>query len=448
MLMAGIAPTVAVMHDLWLLTGRCAYTGGCEKLWDGCDETCPTPNEYPELAPDRIAGAWAQKRVLFRLPTFHAGSGSKWLLDQAERAGTLQKDAATSWFGYGLDTSLFVPGDRQFLRKELGLPEMAFIVIVAAVTLGERRKGLTHLVDALERLRERGLLLVCIGSRPPPDSPEYARLRRFEPVYTGYLEDERMLARYLAAADVFVGPSTEEAFGQVFIEAAACGTPSIGFGVGGVTEALRSGVTGYLAHDISGEALARALRDAIADKRQREGIGMLGRLDAESRFSLEALYARFLAFLRRNDVLPRLELPRKISFDRHRAPPATPCTINDSGVWQPIDGVLKRSASDPAIRLDGVYYWLTDHARIEVRPGLGFPCSVAMRVRNFLPGQSLRILDAGAQPVTIAVPVTDHATDHLIQFTATGQTLVIEAGMSFAEGDNRLAVLLVDVAVC
>jgi hypothetical protein len=49
---------MSLMHDLWLLTGRCAYTAGCEKYLTGCDDTCPTPAEYPALDPAKIAEAW------------------------------------------------------------------------------------------------------------------------------------------------------------------------------------------------------------------------------------------------------------------------------------------------------------------------------------------------------------------------------------------------------
>ncbi|HEY2112380.1 MAG TPA: glycosyltransferase, partial [Dongiaceae bacterium] len=66
-LLAAIAkarPILWVMHDFWLLTGRCAFTGGCPKYLPGCDAACPTPTEYPALAPELIAPAWAAKRAL------------------------------------------------------------------------------------------------------------------------------------------------------------------------------------------------------------------------------------------------------------------------------------------------------------------------------------------------------------------------------------------------
>ncbi|MCM2270448.1 MAG: glycosyltransferase, partial [Thermoanaerobaculia bacterium] len=49
------APTLAVLHDFWWLTGRCAYPEACESYRAGCHAACPTPHEYPALAPERIA---------------------------------------------------------------------------------------------------------------------------------------------------------------------------------------------------------------------------------------------------------------------------------------------------------------------------------------------------------------------------------------------------------
>lgn len=55
------------------------------------------------------------------------------------------------------------------------------------------------------------------------------------------------LVRELAASAVFVSCSLFEGFGMPFLEAAACGVPSVGFRVGGIPEALEEGKTGFLA---------------------------------------------------------------------------------------------------------------------------------------------------------------------------------------------------------
>lgn len=74
---------------------------------------------------------------------------------------------------------------------------------------------------------------------------------------TGYKYGEE-LARYVAAADVFVFPSRTDTFGVVLLEAMACGVPVAAYPVVGPIDVVRHGITGYLDED-----LARAVEGAL-----------------------------------------------------------------------------------------------------------------------------------------------------------------------------------------
>src|SRR5215471_3324424 len=81
---ANHAPTVWTLHDMWSFTGRCAYSYDCTKYLTGCDSTCPTPEEHPPLAPERIAQAWATRRLELRKnPSLVAVTPSNWLAREA-----------------------------------------------------------------------------------------------------------------------------------------------------------------------------------------------------------------------------------------------------------------------------------------------------------------------------------------------------------------------------
>ncbi len=59
------APTVWTLHDMWSFSGRCVYSGKCEQFLSGCQASCPTADQYPALAPERIEAAWIERqRVL------------------------------------------------------------------------------------------------------------------------------------------------------------------------------------------------------------------------------------------------------------------------------------------------------------------------------------------------------------------------------------------------
>ena len=50
-------------HDYWLLTGRCAFTEGCDFWNDGCGK-CPTLKNYPSALIDYSADQFKVKRTL------------------------------------------------------------------------------------------------------------------------------------------------------------------------------------------------------------------------------------------------------------------------------------------------------------------------------------------------------------------------------------------------
>ena len=65
--------------------------------------------------------------------------------------------------------------------------------------------------------------------------------------FMGYLLDEYSTALVYNAADVFIAPSLAEAFGYVVMEALSCGTPVVGFDVGGIPDMISHKENGYLA---------------------------------------------------------------------------------------------------------------------------------------------------------------------------------------------------------
>ena len=62
------------------------YNGDCEKYLAGCDESCPTPHEYPALAPAKIHPAWVAKQELVLSPKAPILAGlSGWTVEFIKR---------------------------------------------------------------------------------------------------------------------------------------------------------------------------------------------------------------------------------------------------------------------------------------------------------------------------------------------------------------------------
>lgn len=276
---------VAFMHDASFATGRCAYPGDCSLYETGCDATCPTADEYPALPPKRIAPAWQERRrALCGSPAVAVAVNSRWTLELARRA---LPDTRSDVVYYGLDERVFRPLDRGLARRVLGVPADAFVVATGAVNLGDQRKG-GHLLRRV-MAEAGGHTHFLLFGHAPPDVPGVQA--------TGFLRDFRKMAFVYSAADVFLGASLQEAFGQTFCEASACGVPVLALRAGGVPEIARDGVNALLVEPGDPDGLRDALERLRGDAELRRTLGRGGRALVEAEFTLEAQARRWRAFV-------------------------------------------------------------------------------------------------------------------------------------------------------
>jgi glycosyltransferase involved in cell wall biosynthesis len=386
-------PTAFLLHDLWLLTGRCAYTGGCRQYLQGCGEGCTCDPSHPRLAPELVEPAWhAKRRVLDETETF-VWANSEWARAQAHEAlaatpSLRQVPLSTVRFGLELDT--FKPLDKATCRDALGLPQDKFIIMSSASSLADPRKGLRHLADALAVLRLPDLLVTCVGWFNEAEEKPIPGMRAM-----GYTKDPRRLAMLYAAADLFVGPSLEEAFGQVYIEAAACGTPSIGYPVGGKPEAICHGVSGLLTETATPPSLASAIAQLYTDAPRRRAMGQWARLWVENEFSMAASAHRLYCVLRQQGLVSRFGLlPRhELAVAPRPAPEPVPVPAGNPG-WRALSGVEHwETPADTSIPRSR--WALGPAATFEVYSRAGSWVTVLITCRCWLQGQRVRLTCAG-----------------------------------------------------
>jgi phosphatidylinositol alpha-1,6-mannosyltransferase len=169
------------------------------------------------------------------------------------------------------------------LRAAHGLEDRPVVVCVSRLV---KRKGQDTLIDALPAIRERvaGASLVIVGGGPDED-----RLRSRAAglgdavVFTGPVAEDD-LPRYYALGDVFAMPCRTrlgglevEGWGNVFIEAAACGRPVVVGDSGGARESLVDGETGILVDGRRSAAVADAVATLLADPARASAMGAAGR---------------------------------------------------------------------------------------------------------------------------------------------------------------------------
>jgi glycosyltransferase involved in cell wall biosynthesis len=165
---------------------------------------------------------------------------------------------------------------------------------VLSVGTLQAHKGFAYLVDALARLRDRGIDLRCtIVGGGPLEADLRARAARsgldggLE--MTGALAQDEVLRRY-ASASVFVlmaQPEWHWGIPNVLIEALAAGNAVVTTRFGSVEELVRDGETGILVPPKDPEALAGALERLAADPALRSRLAEAGRAIVVREFDLD-----------------------------------------------------------------------------------------------------------------------------------------------------------------
>ncbi len=198
---------------------------------------------------------------------------SNWVKQKAEESKVLKGQPVTVIHN-GIDLDIFKPYDKKSARKELNIPQDAKIILMGAQSLSTPRKGTSLLLEAINKITDNNILFYGFGSNENID-------KRINPL--GFIKDEELLAKIYSAADLFVMSSIEEAFGQVFIESLACGTPVVSFPNGGGIDIIKNGFNGFLAEDFTSDSLAEAINKALDTTFDKDAI----RKDIIERFNIE-----------------------------------------------------------------------------------------------------------------------------------------------------------------
>ena len=203
----------------------------------------------------------------------------------------------------GVDTERFCPVDidaRRTTRERFGLDPDAPLVL--AMSRLVPRKGFDVVIDAATSLARTmpGLQVAIAGSGRDRSRLERRAARRgVEVAFLGRVDDDD-LSPLLASADVFAMLCRDrwfgleqEGFGIVFLEAAACGVPSVAGRSGGSSEAVVDGVTGLVVarpHDV--RAVASGIGSLLADGARRRAMGGAARTRVATDYTYDLLAER------------------------------------------------------------------------------------------------------------------------------------------------------------
>jgi glycosyltransferase involved in cell wall biosynthesis len=191
----------------------------------------------------------------------------------------------------GLDTELFHPArrDSAFLEKFGASNGEVRLLYVGRIS---KEKDLDLLAAAYRRLRNERLPVQLFIVGHGPYSEAFAKSLP-EAFFTGYLRGTELATAY-ASADIFVFPSTTDTFGNVILEAQACGLPVVVSDSGGPKELVENHTNGLITRSHDVEDFTRAIRALVTDPALRERMANSARNSVTDR-SWPRAFAKFWA---------------------------------------------------------------------------------------------------------------------------------------------------------
>jgi len=220
----------------------------------------------------------------------------------------------------GVDIETFHPKSNgssvSKLRNELGIASGDYHVIgiLARLTPVKNHRCLLRAIPDIQEEFPKTVFLV-IGNGPLEKMlKQFAKdLHIIEHIrFLGERKDTHELLRLM---DLSVLCSLREGFSNSILEAMAAGIPVVASNMGGNSEAIVDGVTGFLFNPTDPAALAERVKEILKNKRRMRQMGLAGRKRAESLFSIsrmvreyEGIYQSHLACKGLTFVTPQLEV--------------------------------------------------------------------------------------------------------------------------------------------
>lgn len=172
---------------------------------------------------------------------------SKLVASQIERYYGLSRSSSRVRVIYnGVDLQQFNPAVRgagRHLRQKFGLQKKTVLLFVGTDL---KRKGFDTLIKAMSSLKREDINLIAVGVARGDVSFRLIVNLQDRLIFMGRVSNPEM---YYGAADLLVMPSRNDPFGNVVLEAMACGTPVVTTTAAGASEIVEPGQTGFIMED-------------------------------------------------------------------------------------------------------------------------------------------------------------------------------------------------------
>lgn len=188
-----------------------------------------------------------------------------------------------------IDTNIFKPIDQKQARKDLNLElkDKKYILFVAE-NPDDKRKGMNVLLEALGKLKNKSKICVLVIGKKMEE-----KQLGFEIKHLGFKRKSADVVNCYNAADFFVIPSAEDNLPNTVIESLACGTPVIGFNIGGIPDIVENNKSGLLSEINDEQAFIKNI-ELFVDLDNYDSYSKNGRATIEAKFSEETVVVQLV----------------------------------------------------------------------------------------------------------------------------------------------------------
>jgi glycosyltransferase involved in cell wall biosynthesis len=248
------APIVWSLHDMWAFTGGCHYDEECSGYEKECGN-CKVLGSDKEN--DLSKKVFLRKQKAFESKKDMTIVGLSQWLNNCSKNSSLLKNKKHINLPNPIDSTLYKPFDKEKARELWNLPQDKKLVLFGAMgATSDPRKGFKELSDAMNNMKKTdNIEFVVFGSSKPQNAPDFG----FKTHYLGNLADDVSLVTLYSAVDVMIVPSLQENLSNAIMESLACGTPVIGFDIGGNADMIEHQQTGYLVKPFDTDDLANGI---------------------------------------------------------------------------------------------------------------------------------------------------------------------------------------------
>ncbi|MDO9538339.1 MAG: glycosyltransferase, partial [Thermoplasmata archaeon] len=212
---------------------------------------------------------------------------SKWMLNMAKQSPLLSK-FRLHHIPFGLDLNVFHPMDTEKAKSAFGIRPGSIVLAFRAIS--SEYKGLTFIKECLRKLNSKQpVCLLTINERGLLD--EFRD--RYQIIDLGWVEED-LLPTVYNSCDIFLMPSTAEAFGVSAIEAMACGKPVITFDGTSLPDVIFAPKCGIAVPQGEINGLKQAVEWLIDNPKARQEMGDSALEIASKNYKLETFMDRIM----------------------------------------------------------------------------------------------------------------------------------------------------------